>query len=304
MQTPRTNKMESAPVNKLLLTISLPIMFSMIMQAFNNIIDTIFIARFSEKALSAVSLTFSMQTLMIAISIGTYIGIFCNPNNRYRNNNIWCWLYVRLLDIFSISVWSAVIWETFTSQCPFFIIYGISAYWGCSEYNFGFHFNIWVNGHSGFGCKRSSHCYSHRTICGINKRFYVSSKLQNFIFMPIYGLTSAMLPIMSYNLGARHKNRVLATLRYSIVCMIVIMLSGTIIFQLAPGQLLKLFGVSEDMISMGVSAVRIISFYFVFEGFCLISQTGFQSFGKGFVSLVCSIPARFLYCYPLPIYCH
>lgn len=122
--------------------------------------------------------------------------------------------------------------------------------------------------------------------------------------MPIYGLTSAMLPIISYNLGARHKNRVLATLRYSIVCMIVIMLSGTIIFQLAPGQLLKLFGVSEDMISMGVSAVRIISFYFVFEGFCLISQTGFQSFGKGFVGLVCSIPARFLYCYPLPIYCH
>lgn len=113
-----------------------------------------------------------------------------------------------------------------------------------------------------------------------------------------------MLPIISYNLGARHKNRVLATLRYSIVCMIVIMLSGTIIFQLAPGQLLKLFGVSEDMISMGVSAVRIISFYFVFEGFCLISQTGFQSFGKGFVGLVCSIPARFLYCYPLPIYCH
>ena len=90
MQTPRTNKMESAPVNKLLLTISLPIMFSMIMQAFYNIIDTIFIARFSEKALSAVSLTFPMQTLMIAISIGTYIGIFCNPNNRYRNNNIWC----------------------------------------------------------------------------------------------------------------------------------------------------------------------------------------------------------------------
>lgn len=75
MQTPRTNKMESAPVNKLLLTMSLPIMFSMMMQAFYNMIDSIFIARFSEKALSAVSLTFPMQTLMIAISIGTYIGL-------------------------------------------------------------------------------------------------------------------------------------------------------------------------------------------------------------------------------------
>lgn len=75
MQTPRTNKMESAPVNKLLLTMSLPIMFSMMMQAFYNMIDSIFIARFSEKALSAISLTFPMQTLMIAISIGTYIGL-------------------------------------------------------------------------------------------------------------------------------------------------------------------------------------------------------------------------------------
>ncbi len=75
MQTPGTNKMESVPVNRLLLSLSLPIMFSMTMQALYNIVDSIFIAQFSEKALSAVSLTFPMQTLMIAISIGTCIGI-------------------------------------------------------------------------------------------------------------------------------------------------------------------------------------------------------------------------------------
>lgn len=67
------------------------------------------------------------------------------------------------------------------------------------------------------------------------------------------------------------------------------MLFGTMIFQLVPDRLFRLFGVSEEMLFIGVPAVRVISSYFVFEGFCLISQTGFQSFGKGFVSLVCSL---------------
>lgn len=75
MKTPGTNQMDTAPTGKLLLSVSLPIMFSMLMQALYNIVDSIFIAHFSENALSAVSLTYPMQTLMIAISIGTYIGV-------------------------------------------------------------------------------------------------------------------------------------------------------------------------------------------------------------------------------------
>lgn len=75
MKTPGTNQMDTAPTGKLLLSVSLPIMFSMLMQALYNIVDPIFIAHFSENALSAVSLTYPMQTLMIAISIGTYIGV-------------------------------------------------------------------------------------------------------------------------------------------------------------------------------------------------------------------------------------
>ena len=75
MQSPRTNKMDTASTGKLLLNLSLPIMFSMLLQALYNIVDSIFIARFSENALSAVSLTYPMQTLLTAVSIGTYIGV-------------------------------------------------------------------------------------------------------------------------------------------------------------------------------------------------------------------------------------
>lgn len=71
---PRTNKMETVPESKLLLAISLPIMFSMMVQALYNVVDSIFISRFSEKALSAISLTMPVQTLMIAVGIGTCIG--------------------------------------------------------------------------------------------------------------------------------------------------------------------------------------------------------------------------------------
>lgn len=69
------NKMGILPVNKLLITMSLPMMISMLVQALYNIVDSIFVARIEEKALTAVSLAFPIQTLMIAVGVGTAVGI-------------------------------------------------------------------------------------------------------------------------------------------------------------------------------------------------------------------------------------
>ena len=63
------------PVNKLIITMSLPMMISMLVQALYNIVDSIFVARISEDALTAVSLAFSMQQLMLAVSTGTGVGV-------------------------------------------------------------------------------------------------------------------------------------------------------------------------------------------------------------------------------------
>ncbi|MEF9945680.1 MAG: MATE family efflux transporter [Lachnospiraceae bacterium] len=69
------NKMGTMPIPKLLFTMSLPMILSMLVQALYNIVDSIFVARLSEKALTAVSLTFPVQNLMIAIAVGTGVGI-------------------------------------------------------------------------------------------------------------------------------------------------------------------------------------------------------------------------------------
>ena len=69
------NKMGVMPVNKLLLTMSLPMMASMLVQSLYNIVDSIFVAKLSEDALTAVSLAFPIQVLCMAVGNGTGVGI-------------------------------------------------------------------------------------------------------------------------------------------------------------------------------------------------------------------------------------
>lgn len=75
MELQQENKMGVMPVNKLLLSMSLPIMLSMLVQALYNIVDSIFVAMISENALTAVSLAFPIQSLMIALAAGTGVGV-------------------------------------------------------------------------------------------------------------------------------------------------------------------------------------------------------------------------------------
>jgi putative MATE family efflux protein len=69
------NKMGVMPINKLVWNMSFPMMVSMLVQALYNIVDSIFVARVSEDALTAVSLAFPLQTLVIAVGAGTGVGI-------------------------------------------------------------------------------------------------------------------------------------------------------------------------------------------------------------------------------------
>lgn len=75
MEQTKENKMGVMPVNKLLITMSLPMMISMLVQALYNVVDSIFVSRINENALTAVSLAFPVQTLMIALGAGTGVGI-------------------------------------------------------------------------------------------------------------------------------------------------------------------------------------------------------------------------------------
>ncbi len=69
------NKMGVMPVNGLIISMSLPIMASMLVQALYNIVDSIFVAKINENALTAVSMAFPIQNLMIAVGVGTAVGV-------------------------------------------------------------------------------------------------------------------------------------------------------------------------------------------------------------------------------------
>ena len=75
MENMKENKMGVMPVKKLVVSMSLPMMVSMLVQALYNVVDSIFVAKVCEDALTAVSLSFSAQNLMIGVATGTGVGV-------------------------------------------------------------------------------------------------------------------------------------------------------------------------------------------------------------------------------------
>lgn len=129
--------------------------------------------------------------------------------------------------------------------------------------------------------------------------FGVYYKLQNFIFMPIYGLTTGMIPIVAYNYGAKQKKRILDTVKLSTCISVIIMFIGLIIFQLFPLKLLSLFNASDEMLEMGIPALRIISISFIFAGISLTLSATFQALGNGIYSLFISMVRQLLVILPV-----
>ena len=75
MMERRENKMGYVPVKKLIISMSLPMMLSMMVQALYNVVDSYFVAKISEEAMTAVTMAFPLQNLMIAIMSGTGVGV-------------------------------------------------------------------------------------------------------------------------------------------------------------------------------------------------------------------------------------
>ena len=114
-------------------------------------------------------------------------------------------------------------------------------------------------------------------------------KLQSFIFLPVFGLNQGAMPIMGYNYGARNKARLMQTYRYALAAAVVIMSIGLAVFQLKPDLLLKLFSADEEMYTIGIPALRMISLCFLPAAYGIICSTTFQSTGHGMYSLFSSL---------------
>ena len=119
--------------------------------------------------------------------------------------------------------------------------------------------------------------------------FGVYFKLQSFIFMPVFGLNNGMVPILSFNYGARKPDRMAQTIRLAYTYAFLIMLLGFALFQLLPNVFLDMFSASQDMLAIGRPALRIISISFLLAGISVISCSVFQALGHGFLAMVVSV---------------
>ena len=124
-------------------------------------------------------------------------------------------------------------------------------------------------------------------------------KLQSFIFMPVFGLNQGAMPIMGYNFGARDRHRLMETYKKAQITALVIMAIGTILFQVFPEVFLKMFSADDEMMEMGVPALRIISICFIPAAFGIMSSTLFQGTGHGVYSLIGSLLRQLVGILPL-----
>ena len=391
------NKMGVMPVNKLLISMSVPMMISMVVQALYNVVDSIFVAQISEKALTAVSLAFPVQNLMIALAVGTGVGINALVSRRLGEKNyaaanstadngiflnamhflLFLALglffiplyfsfqtkdaeiiaygidYLQVICVFSIGVFMQVSMErllqstgrtlfTMTTQAtgailniildPIFIFgwFGVPAMGtrGAAiatvigqivAASLAFFFNVRFNKEISLSFKGfRPDMYTIKKIYSIGGPsilmqavgsflnlslnnilirftptatavFGVYFKLQSFIFMPVFGLNNGMVPIIAYNYGADQKERIKETIKLSKRYAMAIMFIGAAIFLLIPGTLLQLFNASDEMLEIGIPALRIISLCYVAAGYSIVSGSVYQAFGRGGLSLWVSL---------------
>ena len=120
-------------------------------------------------------------------------------------------------------------------------------------------------------------------------------KLQTFVFMPVFGLNQGALPVMGYNYGARNKKRLFGAYRIALGTAVAIMLLGFVLFQLIPEPMLMMFvdrtdaAATQEMLTVGVPALKTISLSFVGAAFGIINSTVFQATARGMNSLIVSV---------------
>jgi putative MATE family efflux protein len=382
---------------------ALPIVISMLIQALYNVVDSIFVAKINEDALTALSLAFPIQNLIIAAATGLGVGINAllskklgERNFDYANkvacNGIIIELcafliflvigifavpafihsqtdipriaeygidYLRICCIFSFGVFLQITFERLLQSTGKTIYSMITQMSGAiiniildPIFIFGFSMGVkgaaiatilgqFVSATLGFILNKKKNteiklsfkdCRLSKDICSkvlavgipstimasigsvmtfcMNKILMVLSstavavfgiffKLQSIILMPIFGLNNGMVPIIAYNYGARKKERIKKTIKLSVMYALIIMFMGLATMQLFPKQLLYMFDASENMISIGVTALRTISLSFIFAGFCIIATSVFQAFGDGIYSMFISIARQLLVLVPV-----
>ncbi|MFV8273112.1 MATE family efflux transporter [Faecalibacterium prausnitzii] len=124
-------------------------------------------------------------------------------------------------------------------------------------------------------------------------------KLQTFLYLPANGFVQGMRPLIGYNYGAREHARVKKLFQLTLLMSAAIMAAGTVICQVASGQLMGLFTQNPETIAAGQTALRIISIGFVISAVSTTVSGALEGLGKGTESLVISLCRYVVFIMPL-----
>ena len=383
------NKLGTMPISKLIWNMSLPIIASMLVQALYNIVDSVFVSRVSEQALTAVSLAFPAQNLMIGLATGTAVGVNAlmgralgagirQRADQVANNGVFLAVvgfvisavlgltcsdlffrsqtqvesiirmgndYLRIVTVGSLGMFCQIMYERLLQGTgrsllsmytqglgaiinialdPVFIFVLDMGVAGAAVATIigqlcGCALAIWFNHRKNTDITLSLRGFrpdwrligeiyaiglpsvimvavgsvmtflmnkilivyhsAHETAA---TAFGVYFKLNSFIFMPIFGMNNGVIPIVAFNYGAQNRRRMVETIKRGTLYASCIMVFGTVLFQLIPGPLLKIFDATDTMLTVGIPALRIISLSFCMAGACIALGSSFQALGKSF----------------------
>ena len=124
-------------------------------------------------------------------------------------------------------------------------------------------------------------------------------KLQSFVFMPVFGLNNAMIPIVAYNYGARKPERIRKTVILSCAVAITFMLAGFLAFQFIPKTLLAMFEPTQHFLDIGCRALQTISYSYLVAGICVVLTAVFQALGNGIYATIVSLARQLVVLVPV-----
>lgn len=377
------------PVRKLLISMSLPMVISMFVQAMYNLIDSVFVARINQDALTAVNMAFPMQSLMIAFQTGlgvgmnamvsrllgekkpkeagqaaihgmiltlvnylvflvvglTLTGVFYSAQTNSEAVIRYGKEYLTVICVFAFGMFFQICFERFlqaTGKTVYaMIMQGVGAIINIGlDPLFIFVFDMGVKGAAiatvigqCIACtigailhfaknnelrldfksfKFNGHTVGKIYSVGIPSIlmsalvsvmtylmnvilkgyeevaatvFGVYFKLQSFVVMPVFGMNNGIVPIIAYNYGAGKGERIVKTIRLGVTYAVSVMLVGLALFQFLPGFFLGFFKPDDEMLRVGIPALRTLSLSFVFAGASVVMTSSFQALGNGVWSL-------------------
>lgn len=403
----QANKMETMPVHKLLVTMAAPMILSMLVGAMYNVVDSLFVSHYGENALSAVSLAFPIQNIIIAIGTGIGVGInsllsrYLGENEQDKVNQtamhgimlgVGFYFFVLLfgvlgvrtfyviqtndIEIVSMGIGYLTIICIFAFGQMFQLIFEkilqstgrtsytmvtqivgaviniildpilIFGYFGLPAMGtkgaaiatvigqiiamlLGLYFNLkknkdvqldyksfkpnkhYIKGICAVGIPTIIMQSMSSIMCfGVNKLLLAFSttsiavfgayfKLQTFVYMAVFGLNNALISIVAFNIGTKHGERVKKAIRLCGLYSALIGLVGMILMEALPTQLLRAFAPSDTMLSLGVTALRILSPGFIFGGVSVMISYALQGFSRGISSLIISALRQVIILLPL-----